>query len=314
MVASAGAALGAAMARSAKTKKKTARNPPSKRKKRNVSSLKLGLSSRVANAPINRGVVSHSMTTPVFSVPFACAILQVSTLGSGSVYPVLQPIGAVPGSGDIAVGVSLTYGSSLAFPTCFPSNITNLGNSFSQYRIRPGTGRLSYRTCVGTTTTGSLSLAVIPSEQPLNSGSQTFQVVSASECALVAPIWAADVSLNPRALNSVLTSGQTNGWKYCDLDGTISQPESRQDTLCTMLVAGLGLSTTATVYGYIFLEGVMEFQHLQNNSAEVGQTPPLERMSGPRVPTPASPHQAEPASSEPRSLTCTSCDCVHVSH
>jgi hypothetical protein len=237
--------------------------------------------------------------TEIFSVPFHSAILQVATNSAGTV--VLQQVGlAATGTASVIVSVSPFVTSNVAVaPICFPPQMNRLAQSFSRFRVRPGSGNLSFRTAVPTSTAGSLAIAALPSEYPLTA-SPSYQTIAGCESAIVCPAWTADMSFDKKTLSSVTTTGPE--WKYCDYDGVITQPEFRQDSIFNMAVQGLALPAS-TVFGLIFYSGVLEFQHLQDNLTLTGLTrAPIDigdqSSSSVSLPSTAAPMSAASSSSE----------------
>jgi len=217
-------------------------------------------SSRVS-APAISGVVSKSsFRLPSFSIPFSCALVQVST-GASTGTVTFQACGTGAGTGAINVGISPYQAASTAFfPVCFPPEIIRVAQSFSRYRLKPGGTKLSYRGAVPTNTQGSLAIEVLPAEYPTNT-QPTFQGASAGECSMITPPWASNVPFAPQGLERCITTGPE--WKYCDFDGSVGQPECRQDLLLLLSGAHLGCPVS-TILGYLFMEGTLEFKHLQD--------------------------------------------------
>jgi len=235
----------------------------------------------VALAPINSGMISRSFAKiSVFTVPFSAALLRVTTTA-----------GQVPQLGDLAgvtqqaqVGLSpfiTTATASAAFPCCFPPEIQRLSTCFSRYRIKPGSATLSYRGAVATTTYGTLALEVIPSDYATSSN-PSYQSVSSGECSLITPPWVPSVEFNRQRLGSVITTDAS--WKYCDMNGTVSQPEQRQDLAFNIAAVGFNLPASSVI-GYLFMDVVLEFQHLQDEPSLVQAKQPLPTVSSSELPS-----------------------------
>lgn len=270
MIASGLADLGRAMASTigqAKKKKKKKPSPPPSR-----SAMVTSGKSAVLAAPQSYGTVVKSRNrTPVFSIPFSTVLVQLQTGLTGAVQ--FAAVGSTT-TGPVLttpIGVSLTATPGLAFPVCFPPQVTRLGQSFSRYRLKPGSARLSYRGSVSSSAPGSLAIAVLPSEDPIASATPSYQIVAGSECAVITPVWAPCVEFPIRNLESVINTGPE--WKYCDFDGNVSQPEIRQDVLFNLTCSSLGMAQN-NIFGFMFLEGILEFQHLQDNLSQVNVAVP----------------------------------------
>lgn len=254
------------------SKKQNKKKIAKKTSKKGSLSIGVGRDTIVEAPRIAFAMHQNSRKTSNFSVPFSTAILQIQTFTDSSV-PAFTPVGTASASGvitgSLAVGLSpyTLTGGSTTLPNCFPVQINRLAASFANYRIRPGTLRLSYRTCVATTAAGTLVLGAYPADQPLNTGS-TYQTISGLECATIFAPWSPLVTLNNASLKDVGLYEVNEGWRYCDFDGTVTQPEIRQSCFLNLATTGIGL-TGSTVYGIIFLEGVFEFRHLQDDTSLV---------------------------------------------
>jgi hypothetical protein len=266
-----GNSMGAAVA---KTKKKKAlaktKKKKSTRSSANGSMLGASASSMAMSVPTSSQMqTSVRYKTGSFQVPFSSAIAQVFTTSNSAAYVSTVGLPVTTSLGNQIATISPFVTTSTAYaPIAFPNQIARLATSFSQYRMKPGTASLSYRTVVGSSTAGSVAISALPADLATQGSTIPFNTVAGAECSITTPVWAAETMFNNRSLESVMVRDQNSGWHYCDFDGTISQPEARQDSLCLIAVAGLGLPAS-TVCGLLYLEGVLEFKHLQDNYTEV---------------------------------------------
>lgn len=275
-----GGVLGNAVARTRKAKTTRKPAPRATRKRPNVSnrtrannggvngSLVSDQLSSLTTAPVSGRINTISRTqTASFPVPYKGAILQITTSSSGAPYFVTVGSAAVT-SGATNVGLSpyLLTTTDVRFPAAFPSQIVSLAKSFAMYRIKPGTAKLSYRAASSTSLPGQLAISAYPADYPILNPAVDYLDVSSSECAITTSPWAACMYFDPKALNSVLCSDVAGGWKYCDYDGTVTQPEIRQDTFLNFMVNALGMPLVNEVVGTLFLECVLEFKHIQNTA------------------------------------------------
>jgi hypothetical protein len=217
-------------------------------------------------APVNQGTVTRSiLKTPTFEVPFCQAILAVST--NASSVATLNLIGSAAGSGAAVVSLSpfVSAAGSASYPWCFSPAINRLAQSFVRYRVKPGTAKLMYRTIVPTSTAGSLAFEAAPPEYGVGSV-PSYQQTSSGECTISTPVWGNDIEFGRKPLADVLYTGPE--WGYCDFDGTVSQPEVRQDAFMNLAVAGIGLAPSIT-FGTLFMEGTFEFKHLNDELSMV---------------------------------------------
>jgi len=287
MISQVGYDLGSAIARTKKKKKTTKKK----------ASSGLVMESKFLSAPVSSSVAlrASGSRTNIFSVPLSTVLCQVYSDVAGAIR--FSSVGMVPvnSNGNPIVGISPFQSVfSAIYPISFGPQINRLSQSFSRYRIRPGSCKLSYRSSVTTATNGNLAIALLPSDFPLSASAPTYLAAVSSECAISCPVWAAQVDFPAKNVESVLNGGNGGLWKYCDFDGTVTQPQTRQDLMC-MLTAN-GVSTgVSTIYGVIYADLVLEFQHLQDNLTVVGTS-----------------HKSEASSSSATSLPpireeCTSC-------
>jgi len=248
---------------------------PTKKKKKN-SNKKVGLqfdsSDTIMTAPAAARIGTRSkVTSKPFDVPFSSAIVQIATNAGGVTAFTTTGVPATT-TGNPVVSISPGTGLlSTVFPVSFAPQILRLGQSFSQYRIKPGSARLSYRGIIGTGASGSLAIAVLPAENPLAifSTNLPYNTVANHDCAITTPVWAACMEFPPDRLRSVLHTKNDDGWKYLDQDTSGSSASDRQDFCMTLSVSGIGTPLTS-VFGVLFLEGIFQFQHVQDNFTEVG--------------------------------------------
>lgn len=293
------AGLGAALAgMTGKPRSKPqAKRKAARRQRETTSGMRVGPSqSSLSVAPVNSGVVRRSIATQTFSVPFTATIAQISTDSGAAVR--LQEVGLSPGDvqghGTIGVSPFVITGTSF-YPSCFPSSITNLAQSFSQFRVRPGSASLAYNTTVPSSSAGTLAIAAIPADQPPAGAQPGFRACGGAECSLVTPVWAPSSFFASATLNDVIPKD----WQYCDFDGTITTPETRQGMVFTIAVSGLGVAAN-TVWGTLQFAGVLEFRHLQDNAQLAGAR--LARAQPP-APAPLAPTAPASASSSSPPLT-----------
>jgi hypothetical protein len=238
-------------------------------KKRSTSSrsstmMSMGQSETRVSVPAHVGIRSYSQNSVgSFHVPFNVVLLQIQTNATSPFSPYFGVVGNGPlvaGAAGVSLSPFITSGPTTV-PTCFPLMMQRLAASFARYRVKPGSLRLSFRGAQGSSIPGIVAISAGPPDYPLGT-TIAFQTVAGSECAITTPVWVADCPMDPKRLNDVIDSG--DDWRYTDFDGTVTQPEIRQDAFLNLYVAGFG-TVSSTIYGYIVCSGVFEFKHLQDD-------------------------------------------------
>lgn len=275
-IASGLASLGAALGMGGRKVPKSIRKRPKQKTK-----LVVGLSRAASISAPATSSVQHTtgQRTGVFSVPVECAILQVIT--NASSFTALQEVGLGTENAFQAATVAVSpypAGSGATYPSCFPHTVNTLSRSFAMYRIRPGSARMYYSAVVPTTKSGNIALMVLPPDEPKVTPF-SYRVASAGECSLICPAWSGKAEFDRAALNAVIGPG----WRYCDLDGVVSQAQVRQSGLFNMAVSSLG-TDVSTVYGTLFFSAIFEFQHLQDNDALIESHAPTAAASSVAAP------------------------------
>jgi hypothetical protein len=253
--------------RKAKTKKKKT----NVKKNRGGSTMALTRNSSLQYAPVASAQSTSSLaTTNSFAVPFSTTLVQVVSQAS---LCRLLAVEASPTSVDARAVISISpyqTTSVAGIPQSFAAPVNRLAYTFAQYRIRPGSMRITYMPAVSTGTNGQIAIAALPAEEP-SVVAQYFNDVANSECAITVPTWGT-AALDSGRLRSILCTNNDDGWKYCDFDGTVTGPEFRQSVMLNLAVSGIGLPAGAgTTLGTLFATGVLEFRHIQNTATV---TPP----------------------------------------
>lgn len=227
------AALGAAAAKNAKSKKKKNTSLVVYKPKQANNYLR-DTTTRSTPVPLR---ITSSITAHAKHKPFRLQLksLQLSVWTSADATSVYFRSGGEVGTlayTNLAIGNTITTGTS-SVKACLPPTLTNIVRAFVRYRVN--SAALKFIPYAPTTVFGALGIAAVPDGSI--DAAATYENVMSSEYCTSSNIY------NPQELKLPYVK---NFWYYTAPGGAApSDPDEKLTAFCSLLVAPVGIITTA---------------------------------------------------------------------